>query len=207
MRDKKQQNFYTSLRYYDDRVKEVLDVLESDGRRDDLVILYTPDNGINMLNSKARWAPGENGVRLPMLLSAPEIGSAASTVALGHHVDILATILDYAGASNLMTDNAYGKSLKPLAAGTTPQSLGWREFLIDSGHTNNNIPTNTLNRSILDLNGFKLYKRVKKRRGDIITLYNLNDDPAEKNRLNNDDYSGVINDLLLEIVNWETTRY
>jgi arylsulfatase A-like enzyme len=94
--------------------------LDELGERDDTLIVFLADNGWSTaLPSKT--TPFEKGVRSPLVFSVPasQRDRAPRTVdARVDLVDVTATLLDYAGASDA---SAPGQSLRPwLAGGTGP---------------------------------------------------------------------------------------
>jgi uncharacterized sulfatase len=117
------QRHYGNVMLLDFWVGKLLDGLEARGLDDKTLIVFMSDNGFLMRNSKDRH--GENGFRTPILVSWPGVIPPNLVMPqMAHAVDLLPTILDYAGAST--TDPADGQSLRPYIE---DPSLPGREFM------------------------------------------------------------------------------
>ncbi len=117
------QRHYANVLLLDFWIGQLLDGLEARGLDDKTLIVCMSDNGYLMRNSKDRH--GENGFRTPMLVSWPGVIPPNLVLPqMAHAVDILPTLLDYAGGS--ATNALDGQSLRPYIE--NPSQPG-REFL------------------------------------------------------------------------------
>ncbi|GEM_PF-758811 len=115
-----------SLSSVDASVAGLLDQLESSGRLDDTVVIFTSDNGFLWGEHRAynKGLAYQESVHVPLVVLAP--GQAARTVdeLVSVTTDLPATIAELAGVSTGST----GSSLAPLLAGESPDS--WRDALL-----------------------------------------------------------------------------
>jgi len=89
---------YANVMLLDFWIGTLLDGLEDRGLDENTLIVFMSDNGYLMRNSKNRQ--GENGVRTPILVSLPNrIPRNLVLPHMVHAVDILPTMMDYAGAA------------------------------------------------------------------------------------------------------------
>ncbi len=120
------QRHYANVMLLDFWIGKLLDGLEARGLDDETFIVFMSDNGFLMPNSKDR--PGENGVRTRMLVSWPGVIPPNLVLPqMAHAVDILPTLLDYAGENTTLPVD--GQSLRPYIE---DPSLPGREFLFTS---------------------------------------------------------------------------
>jgi arylsulfatase A-like enzyme len=101
---------YSNVMLLDFWIGVLLDGLAERGLDENTLIVFMSDNGYLMVNSKNRH--GENGVRTPILVSLPNaIPGNLVMEQLAHAVDLLPTLLDYAGVT--WPDEIDGESLRP----------------------------------------------------------------------------------------------
>lgn len=104
--------------YVDDKVAELLAVLEETGRRDETVVVFTADHG-EMLGEKGliqKRSLYEWSTRIPMIVDMP--GAAPCRVDTPVSLlDLSATLLDIAGAEPALP--LHGRSLLPAIRGGT----------------------------------------------------------------------------------------
>jgi N-acetylglucosamine-6-sulfatase len=115
-----------SLQSVDNLVASVVDALQSAGKLDDTVIVYTSDNGFlfGQHNLFGKSAAFEEAIRVPLLMRGPGIPENETRTQLVNNLDVAATIVDLTGASpGLALD---GRSLVPLFADTTAP---WRSAI------------------------------------------------------------------------------
>jgi N-acetylglucosamine-6-sulfatase len=94
----------------------MVDALQSAGKLDDTVIIYTSDNGFlfGQHGSMGKSAPYEEAIRVPLVMRGPGIPANQTRSQLVNNLDTVATIVELAGASpGVVLD---GRSLKPLFA-------------------------------------------------------------------------------------------
>jgi arylsulfatase A-like enzyme len=136
--DPKLERYLPMMSWLDSMVEGLLDALGDDpdtGLIQNTMILYLTDNGGFLKQSKGRFT--ENGFRTPLLVSYPAAGWTPRRYRDGselvHAVDLLPTILDYAGAwdpDDPELQLLEGRSLRPLLEGNLQ---GWdRNYLF--GH-------------------------------------------------------------------------
>lgn len=116
-----------ALQSVDDLVEAVVNALEQSGKLDDTIIIYTSDNGFlfgeHRLVGKA--AVYEESIRVPLLMRGPGIPKNEVRDALVNNLDVVATIVDLAGASPGVALD--GRSLVPLFADA---GASWRSALL-----------------------------------------------------------------------------
>jgi arylsulfatase A-like enzyme len=105
-----------SLQSVDDLVVSTVDALQSSGKLDDTVIIYTSDNGFlfGQHGSMGKSAPYEEAIRVPLVMRGPGIPANQTRSQLVNNLDLVATIVELAGASPRVVLD--GRSLKPLFA-------------------------------------------------------------------------------------------
>lgn len=108
---------YACIEAIDTQVGRVLDKLEAMGELDNTYILFTSDHGIAVgrhgLMGKQNLY--EHSWRVPMLVSGPGIEPGSRAPGNVYLLDILATICDFAGIQQPVTNE--GKSFAPVALG------------------------------------------------------------------------------------------
>jgi len=93
------------------------------GQLERTLFVFVIDNGwANGLPSKG--SPYEKGVRTPIVVSGPGVARGEFPGHLASYLDILPTILDYAGG--VAPSDCEGRSLRPVIEGRAPD---WRETL------------------------------------------------------------------------------
>ena len=165
----------------DRSVGKIVKTLEENGLSDNTLIIFTSDNGgagyielpdINKPYRGWKLTHFEGGMHVPFLAKWPsQIKKGTRFLSPIHHIDIFHTISAAAGASVPKDRKLDGVDLIPYIQGENKENphktLFWRE-----GH----------HQSVLH-EGWKLIKadRPNKR-----WLFNLNEDPTEKNNLSKD---------------------
>ena len=84
----------------DEVIGRVLDELDRTGQRDNTLIVYTSDHG-EMLGEHGLWLKNvllENAVSVPLILAGPGLPKGKSIDTPVSHVDLVATMLEAAGA-------------------------------------------------------------------------------------------------------------
>ena len=127
--------YYAAVTHIDEGVGRLLDELEAQGLREDTLVLYTSDHGLNC-SHHGLWGKGnatrplnmlEESIRVPLLLNWP--GRVTPGQAAAHfvdHCDLHATLLDLAGL-DADSSGGPGRSLAPLFS--DPSGLpDWRQF-------------------------------------------------------------------------------
>ena len=113
--------YFANISYIDEKIGEIVEVLETTRQADDTIVIFTSDHG-DMLGDQGLWFKMsffEGSARVPMMISAPglqpgRIDTPVSTL------DLLPTLCDLAaidtGEGARYLD---GESLVPLAAGSS----------------------------------------------------------------------------------------
>ena len=111
--------YFASLSYIDDKIGELLGILERTGMRDDTVILFCSDHG-DMLGERGLWFKMcffEGSVRVPLMIAAPGIEPRLVAQPVST-LDVLPTICDLAGIEPGETAPSIdGRSLVPAMRG------------------------------------------------------------------------------------------
>jgi arylsulfatase A-like enzyme len=122
-----------SLQSVDDLVEAVVGVLAGGGKLDNTVIVYTSDNGFLFGDHRliGKSAPYEGSIKVPLLMRGPGIPAHQTREQLVNNLDVVATILELAGAKpGVVLD---GTSLLPLLHdGDAP----WRSAILIESPTN-----------------------------------------------------------------------
>ncbi len=98
------QNYYFNcMRDVDRHIGTVMDALERSGERDNTIIIYTADHG-EMAGAHGQRLKGpfiyKENVQVPLAIDHPDIGSSAVSNALACSLDIVPTVLSFAGLSD-----------------------------------------------------------------------------------------------------------
>ena len=111
--------YYGMTSYVDDKVGHIMTTLEELGLREDTVVVFIADHG-EMLGERGKWFKQyfyEGSVRVPMIVSYPGTygpGRVSEHVSL---VDLLPTLMDWAGADWQPVNPMDGHSLDGLLSG------------------------------------------------------------------------------------------
>jgi len=120
--------YYTSIQEMDRNIGRLLDWLEAQNLRNNTLVVFMSDNGMNMGHhgiwgkGNATWPQNlfDTSVKVPCIISRPGYvpENQVNTDLLSQY-DWLPTILDYAGAGERVPDGLPGRSFAPLLAGET----------------------------------------------------------------------------------------
>ncbi len=96
-------NYYLNcIRDVDRHIGTVLDALEASGQADDTIVIFTADHGeqggAHHLRQKGSVAFKES-VNVPLVIADPRQPGAGTSDAVGSHLDLVPTILSFAGLS------------------------------------------------------------------------------------------------------------
>ena len=118
--------YYASVSMIDEGVGRLLDELDAQAARDDTVIVYTSDHGLN-LGHHGIWGKGngseplnmlEESIRVPLIVNQPGlITGGTRRLEFVTHCDLYMTLLDIAGAAPADQRRLPGRSFKPLLLG------------------------------------------------------------------------------------------
>lgn len=124
------QAYFANLSYIDDKIGELLDILERGGMADNTLILFTSDHG-DMLGERGLWFKMsfyEGASRVPLMIAAPgmaagRVDSAVSTL------DVLPTVVELAsGAPVAEASTLDGVSLVGVASGERARGAVFSEY-------------------------------------------------------------------------------
>ena len=186
------QKYLGLVTFVDQCIGSVLACLESTGLTDDTVIVHTSDHG-DLLGAHHLFGKGvmfEQAVRVPYLIRVP--GQRPHMVMQPvSHIDFLPTLIELLDRPK--ASQPVGKSLMPLIRGekTQPEDIfiEWNPYkkrgkrvkkgtsLASEDLINRAISEST--RTVISTDGWKLNLRDM----DLHELYNLNEDPLEKENL------------------------
>ncbi|MBN16009.1 MAG: choline-sulfatase [Pelagibacterium sp.] len=122
---KSRRAYYANISYLDDKIGDILEVLDATGQTDNTIIVFVSDHG-DMLGEKGLWFKMsffEGSSRVPLMVAAPgleprRVDTAVSTL------DVTPTLADLVGIElGEVTPWTDGETLMPLARGgvrTTP---------------------------------------------------------------------------------------
>lgn len=118
--------YYASVTMIDEGVGRVLDELDAQSARDETLVVYTSDHGLNM-GHHGIWGKGngseplnmlEESIRVPLILNQPSaIDGGQSRTEFVNHCDLHATLLDFAQAEPSDWSGSPGRSYKPYLCG------------------------------------------------------------------------------------------
>jgi len=118
--------YFAAVTAMDAGVGRLLDWLEQHGMRENTLVVFTSDNGMNMghhgVYGKGNGTFPQNmydtSVKVPALVSRPgHIAEGDLCEALLSHYDMMPTLLDYLGMGNPSEDRLPGRSFAPLLRG------------------------------------------------------------------------------------------
>lgn len=165
--------YYASVTMIDEAVGRVLDELATQDARDETLIVYTSDHGLNM-GHHGIWGKGngseplnmlEESIRVPLILNhAGRIAGGQRRAELVNHCDLFTSLLDFAGARPQALDRFPGKSFGGMLAGED-DPIWDNRTVVEYGPV----------RAIRD----GRYKLVQRRDGYPSLLHDLERDPRE----------------------------
>jgi len=113
--------YYQSVSRLDQGIGFLLQALEKSGRADSTLIIYISDNGIPFPGAKTNLY--DPGIRLPMIVSSPfQRRRDLVNNAMVSYIDLVPTVLDWAGASPPPYELP-GRSILPILEQENP--AGW----------------------------------------------------------------------------------
>jgi arylsulfatase A-like enzyme len=121
--------YWGMVSYVDDLIGRIADVMTKRGLWEDTLVIFTTDHG-EMLGDFGRMGKGtmiESVIRVPYIMVPPAAAGGRAVDDLVEHVDIVPTIMDYAGLP--AAEELLGQSLRPyLEEGTVAR--GRREAVL-----------------------------------------------------------------------------
>ncbi len=114
----------TAVEVADAEVGEALAALERSGRADRTVVLFAGDNG--PAYPRGKYTAYDFGLRVPVIACGPGVRQGVRTKALASLVDVMPTVLDYAGLEP--SKPVHGVSWRPVLEGRPGSAL--REVVV-----------------------------------------------------------------------------
>lgn len=185
--------YYASISMIDEGVGRLLDELEAQAAREETLIVYTSDHGLN-LGQHGLWGKGngsqplnmlEESIRVPLIINQPgAISGGTRRAEFVTHCDLHQTLLDVAGVVSSERASQPGCSYLLLLLGAS--AADWRNTYIgEYGNT----------RAIRD----RRYKFVQRADNDDL-LHDLSADPRETvNLIGKDDCRGIAKRLRAQL--------
>ncbi len=179
--------YYRMIEKVDAEIGKVLDALRRAGLADNTLIVFTSDHGecagAHGWNQKTVFY--DESARVPLII-AGQGGKAGATsdILVNTGVDILPTLLDYAGLA--VPKVLPGRSLRPAAAGTPPAD--WRKYVVvqnimdQAGEIGGFKPRMAGRMVRSEHYKYCIYSRGRQRE----SLVNLDSDPGEASNLAGD---------------------
>jgi len=186
--------YFAMISEMDEYIGEIYQALQDSGQIENTYFIYTSDHG-ESLGEHGLWFKNnlyDVAAKIPLIISGPNLVSSRKINHPVGHIDLAATILEIGGINN--DSRLRGKSLLPLIKGETEKEP---EFVYSESFSEGNITGSCMIRKgNWKLIYFSYYDSL---------LFNLENDPDEKNNLINDPQYKVKADelkkLLLSIAN------
>ena len=178
----------------DSGVGLLLERLKALGLEENTYVIYTSDNGAvpimppkpkynkgsNFPLSRGKWDAMEGGIRVPFVITGPQILAGLESKTPITHSDLLPTIIDLAGLKLPLQDDLDGGSFKAILANKGKGNVSrFSEGLIFHVPYKNGIALKRAHSAII-IDNFKL---IKFHDSGELMLFNLNEDLEEKNNL------------------------
>lgn len=118
--------YYAAVTAMDYNIGRLLDWLEANGLRENTLVIFTSDNGMNMGhhglfgkgNATFPMNMYDTSVRVPCIISRPgHVPQGAVCDAMLSHYDFMPTLLDYVGLPNPVAEDLPGVSFAPVLRG------------------------------------------------------------------------------------------
>ncbi len=220
--------YYAMVSYVDDNVGKVLRALDEQGLREDTLVIFTSDHGDYAaqygINEKWDTDLRDCLLHVPFVMAGPGAPEGKRLNGLSEHIDLPATLLDYAGLQPQEDWVWHGQSLLPMLAG----AQGKAAVFADGGHEAtarsrfSGTPWQEQDgRQIKATGGKQLTyaecpeamaraKMVRTAEWKLIVretgedeLYNVAEDPHEmRNRIGDPACSMIVSDLQRQLLNW-----
>jgi len=128
--------YFANISYIDDKVGEILRVLEESQQADNTVIAFVSDHG-DMLGEKGLWFKMsflEGSARVPLMICAPDMAAGLVTAPVST-LDVTPTLADLAGVSlDGIAPWVTGESLVPLGQGGTRNKPVLMEYAAEGSY-------------------------------------------------------------------------
>ncbi len=171
--------YYRMITEIDNEIGQIRQHLKTKGIDDNTIIIVMGDNGYFLGDRQLadKWLMYDVSIRIPLIIYDPRVKKSSSIDAMVLNIDITKTMMDMAGVT--APKNYQGKSLTPLLVNNKAH-LNRNAILIEHLWDNPDIPSSEAIRT----------ERWKYFRYRLINapeeLYDLKNDPLEKNNLASD---------------------
>ena len=190
--------YFSAITEMDKNIGRLLEWLEEKKLRENTLIVFTSDNGMNM-GHHGIWGKGngtyppnmfDTSVKVPTIMSMPRrLPEGIVNSDLLSHYDLMPTILQFAGMKLSGVEEMPGRSFKEILDGIESMNQGPIMVYDEYGQT----------RMIRN----KKHKYIHRYNGAPCEFYDLIADPNETtNEINNPDFAKSITDLRTELIEW-----
>ena len=197
--------YFAQVKFIDDRVGEIIRVLDEVGKRNNTVVIFTADHGDMAGGHGMFWkdttAFYDEVVRIPLIFNCPGLIMPSKSSCSVGNIDIMPTILDLAGLD--IPFHIQGESMVPILTG---EEVNKNSFLYSFCERLN--PNSENKRSGIKINEGSYmvrgngWKYIKYADGSEY-LYNLKNDPGETENLSKyQKYSNIMNVMKIELDKW-----
>ena len=182
----------------DKNIGRLLDWLEEKKLRDNTLIIFTSDNGMNM-GHHGIWGKGngtyppnmfDTSVKVPTIISMPNhLPQDIVNFDLLSHYDLMPTILEFSNIEHSENHQMPGKSFKKLIQGS--KKIDQKPIMVYDEYGQTRMIRNNNHKYIHRYNGVEC------------EFYNLMADPKEtKNEINNPDFAEIIIKMKRQLFDW-----
>ena len=189
--------YFTAIEEMDRNVGRVLDWLDENGLRQNTLVVFMSDNGMNIGHhgfygkGNGTWPQNmfDTSVKVPCIISRPGFVPENRTDSnLLSQYDWLPTLLEYTGLEDHIPQGLPGRSFSPLLHG---EDIGEREsiFVYDEYGPIRMIRS-------------KEWKLIWRYSEGMHELYNLTEDPDEKTNLFHRDYPDIVDSMRRDMEVW-----
>jgi arylsulfatase A-like enzyme len=171
--------YYRMITEIDNEIGQIRNQLRQKGIDDNTIIIVMGDNGYFLGDRQLadKWLMYDVSIRIPLIIYDPRVKKSSSVDEMVLNIDITKTMMDMAGVS--APKNYQGKSLTPLLVNNKAH-LNRNAILIEHLWDNPDIPSSEAIRT--ERWKYFRYRLIKAPE----ELYDLKNDPLEKNNLASD---------------------
>ena len=171
--------YYRMITEIDDEIGQIRKQLKQKGIDDNTIIIVMGDNGYFLGDRQLadKWLMYDVSIRIPLIIYDPRVKKSSSVDAMVLNIDITKTMIDMAGVT--APKNYQGKSLTPLLVNNKAH-LNRNAILVEHLWENTDIPSSEAIRT--ERWKYFRYRLIKAPE----ELYDLKNDPLEKNNLASD---------------------
>lgn len=190
----------------DEMVGRLMDTLQEQGLADNTIILYTSDHG-EMAGERGRWHKGpfyEPSAHVPFIAAGPGVPRGRRIDAMAELIDLGKTVCDFLGTESHHYDQ--GESMKPTILGEKDThredvfcEMGSDKMLYDGRYKLmfGDLTKDTRQNYIDPPYNGPGFGRPVNLPPDVISLYDLQEDPKELNNLaESSEHQSLLNDMI-----------